>query len=281
MQDYQFERVRVEIENQVATLFMHWPDGLKVKPHLFHDELSEALHRFRNDDDIRVVILRGPGTKYFLSAQAGREDVSDEESIAQLGNPEASFASPDNYLRAMNESAATLESILLMPKPVIAMVNGDAIGIGATIAMASDIIIADEDKYITDCHIAHHYWRKNAAVNSGVVPGDGGAVFWPLDMSVHLAKEFLFTGRPVKARELADLHIINHAVPGERLQEKVDEMVKLLLDRPAWALGWTKVAMNKRVMQNLQLTLDASLAFELLSMRVRIDGSTEKGITRL
>lgn len=273
--------MKVEIKDQVATLFMHWPDGLKKKPHLFHDELSEALHRFRNDDDIRVVVLRGPGTKYFLSAQAGREDLSEEEMADSLNSPEMSFASPENYYRAMNESAATLESIVLMPKPVVAMVNGDAIGIGATIAMASDLVIADEDKYITDCHIAHHFWRKSASVHSGVVPGDGGAVFWPLDMSVHLAREFLFTGRPVKARELADMHVINRAVPGDKLQETVDEMVQLLLDRPAWALGWTKTSINKRVMQNLQLTLDASLAFELLSMGVRHDGTVEKGVTKL
>ena len=76
------------------------------------------------------------------------------------------------------------------------MVNGDAIGIGSAIAMACDIIVAAEDAHITDSHIASHYWQKQIGVHNGVVAGDGGAVFWPLSMSLPLAKEFLFTGRP-------------------------------------------------------------------------------------
>ena len=275
--DYTYKRVKVDVSTQVATVYMFWPDGLRDPTiggggpdvALFHTEFCDALQKLRNDDSIRIVVIRGPGDRYFLSHFAGTED----------GEPAARSSAGPRTFHYTVEAPQLIENILKMPKPVIAMVNGDALGIGATIAMACDIIIAAEDAYITDSHIASHYWQKRASVHRGVVPGDGGAVFWPLAMSVPLAKEFLFTGRPVTARELADMHAINRAVPKEQLQKTVDEMVKLLLDRPAWALGWTKIAMNKRVLQNFDLTMELSLAYELMSMPGNL--GEEKGITSL
>jgi enoyl-CoA hydratase len=276
--NYTYKRVKVDIANAVATVYLYWPDGLRDPTtggggpdvSLFHDELSDALRQLRDDDTVRVVILRGAGDRYFLSTFAGVED----------GDPALRGGSLDAAYNTARTATSMLEPILKMAKPVIAMVNGDALGIGASIAMACDLIIAAEDAFITDCHIASFYWLKRASVHQGTVPGDGGAVFWPLDMSLHLAKELLFTGRPITARELADMHVINRAVPKEQLQAAVDEMVQLLLDRPAWALGWTKVAMNKRLLQNFELTLDLGLAYELLAT-TRRTAADQRGITHI
>src|SRR5665213_96350 len=160
------------------------------------------------------------------------------------------------------------------------MVNGDAIGIGATIAMACDLIIAAEDAFITDCLIANSYWMTKADPHWGTVPGDGGAVFWPMTMSTPVAKELLFTGRPVTARELADMRAINRAVPADQLHDTVDAMVDELLARPAWALGWTKMMMNKRVIENFERTMDLGLAYELMAAQRRRSGA-EKGVITL
>jgi enoyl-CoA hydratase len=274
--EYPFDKVRVDIQDQVATVYLYWPDGIRYPAVLpgardvpFHEEFREALHTLRNDDSVRVVILRGPGDRYFLSTFAGVEDAAED-----VVRPASTIFAATNGLPQI------VESIVKMPKPVIAMVNGDAIGMGSAIAMACDLIIAVEDAFITDSHMASHYWRTKAPVKDGVVPGDGGAVFWPLAMSVCLAKEYLFTGRPVTARELADLHAINRAVPREQLQATVDEMVERLLDRPAWALAWAKLAINKRVVQNLELTLELSLAHEMITIQRNQSGET-KGILSL
>jgi len=275
---YDFERVKVDVLDQVATVFLQWPDGLKKKTKKFHRELPEALALLRNDDSVRVVILRGPGDRYFLSPMAGTEDGA---GALDSRDTENRVLTPDNILRGMSENRQVYEAILGMPKPVIAMVNGDALGIGASLAMACDIIIAVEDVHITDCHIANHYWASQADVHSGAVPGDGGCVFWPMDMSIHLAKEYLFTGRPVTARELAERHVINRAVPREELQAAVDEMVDLLLQRPAWALAWTKQVLNKQLKNQMELTLDASSAFQVITARLRQDGERTKGTTQL
>ena len=271
-----YERIKVDISGQVATIYLYWPDGIRFpKPPPppdavpFHDEFRDALLKLRNDDSVRVVILRGPGDRYFLSSFAGVED--DDEKIMRPA---------DTIFKSMVGAPQMIEQILKMAKPVIAMVNGDAIGIGSAIAMACDIIVAVEDAYITDSHIASHYWQKQIGVHDGVVAGDGGAVFWPLSMSLPLAKEFLFTGRPVTARELADLHAINYAVPRDQLQETVDKTVQLLLERPAWALAWTKLTVNKRVIQNFELTMDLGLALEMITIQQGQSGEA-KGVTDL
>ncbi len=267
--EYDYKCVNVEREASVATLFMYWPDGIKREPRTFHRELSEALWKLRHDDEVRVVVLRGAGDQYFLS------HFPEEKS-------EDSVVSRDRYYEIINNSSpAMIDTILRMPKPVIAMVNGDALGIGASIAFACDIIIAAEDAFITDSHMAKHYWSSDADVHEGAVAGDGGAVFWPLNMALCVAKECLMLARPIKAKELFEMHAINRAVPRDELQKTVDEMVKLLLDRPAWALGWTKLALNKRVLQNAELTLHASLALELLAIDVRKNDVDGKGIERI
>ena len=259
----------MQLVSEVATVFMYWPDGIKREPRKFHSEFSDVLWRLRFDNDVRVVVLRGAGERYFLSHFP--EEPSAEAVVTE-----------DRYYEILNNSSpAMIESILRMPKPVIAMVNGDALGIGASIAFACDIIIAAEDAYITDSHMAKYYWSDDADIHDGAVAGDGGAVFWPLNMALCIAKEHLMLARPTTAKELWDMHSINRAVPRSELQKTVDDMVSLLLDRPAWALGWTKLAVNKRVLQNAELTLQASLALELLAIGVRSNNRDGKGVRRI
>jgi hypothetical protein len=80
--------------------------------------------------------------------------------------------------------------------------------------------------------------------------------------------------------ELADLRAINRAAPRKELQAAVDDMVQVLLARPAWALAWAKLAVNKRVVQNLELTLDVSLAHEMITLQ-RAQSGEEKGVLSL
>src|SRR5487761_1379432 len=102
MASYDYERVRVELDGQVATVYLQWPDGLRARSRVFHTELSDVMQRLRTDDEVRVVVLRGPGDRYFLSAQAGLEEGPEADTLSV---PDDSVAAPNNYLRLMNESA--------------------------------------------------------------------------------------------------------------------------------------------------------------------------------
>jgi enoyl-CoA hydratase len=168
----------------------------------------------------------------------------------------------------IRNNGETLETMVSMEKPIIAKVNGDAVGIGATLVFFCDLVIANEDAYISDSHIALHHLSPHLARGIGVVPGDGGAIGWPLQMSLFKAKEYLMLGRPVKARELADIHVINWAVPAAELDARVAEIVGELLEHPAWALAWSKLVLNKHVKDRLNLVHDLSFSLEAHSMRI-------------
>ncbi|GAA5199926.1 enoyl-CoA hydratase/isomerase family protein [Rugosimonospora acidiphila] len=272
MAEYDFQQLGVRVADQVAVVELLWPDGRSPDKQVGHHELATCLTRMRGDDDIRVLVLKGAVDGTFYAPFTGGEH-SAEPSRFKKGV----MSDPEHLYRALQETQQIMDAITRMEKPVIAMVNGNALGLGASLAMACDFIVADEEAFITDIHLANHHFVPGAATSTGIVPGDGGVVFWPAQLGLVKAKEFLMTGRPVTARTLADLNAITKAVPASELQAAVDGYVRELLARPAWALGWTKLTINKRLRADLELTLDASAALEALSMRVRDDYPGPRG----
>jgi enoyl-CoA hydratase len=132
--------------------------------------------------------------------------------------------------------------------------NGAAAGLGATIALLCDIIIADEKAVIGDPH-----------VKVGLVAGDGGAVIWPQLIGYARAKEYLMTGDLIKAPKAAEMGLINYAVPAAELDAKVAEMVAKLQASPKHAVRWTKVVTNQPLRVLVQQLMDASIPYETLS----------------
>jgi enoyl-CoA hydratase/carnithine racemase len=156
-------------------------------------------------------------------------------------------------------------------KPIIAKVNGDAIGFGQSIVFGSDLIIAREDAYISDVHLGMGEVVRSESGDTvglpfGVAPGDGAGALIPLFMAPTLAKEYMLLSTTYTAADLANMHIINRAVPLDKLDETVADYTARLLKRSAFALGWTKRILNRRVANQLNTTLDASSAYEQLSL---------------
>jgi enoyl-CoA hydratase len=272
---YRYDTVWVVQRDSVAWVHLQWPDGVNV-PQQTHRELAECLQELRSDDEVRIVVLRGTRDGSFMSPFAGNE------ARGHISRPRGGVMSdPKNVFAGLRETADILDALVRMEKPVIAMVNGDALGNGASVAMACDFVFADENAYITDIHIANHYFVQQAKPFTGVVPGDGGTVFWARRLGLAKAKEYLFTGRPVTARELADMNAINAAVPHDELAPVVEEFAGELLQRPGWALAWTKAVANRQLCVDLAVSLDASAALLALSMRVRDEFAGPSGIVTL
>ena len=124
-------------------------------------------------------------------------------------------------------------------------------GLGATIALFSDIIIAAEGARIGDPH-----------VRIGVVAGDGGAVIWPWLVGAARAKEFLMLGDSIDAREAYRMGLINRVVPADELQTVAMGIAGRLAGGPTRAIRGTKVAVNKILRDTANLVLDTSLALE-------------------
>jgi enoyl-CoA hydratase/carnithine racemase len=257
-----YTRISVETEEQVATIELspHSRDreGLEEEysdpEHNSHWELANAFDDLRADNDVRVVVVTGGGETFkhppaeLYRTETGKENRNDPRRI---------WCTFVGHLRAH-------QTIAEMEKVVVAKVNGDAIGFGQSLALACDLVVSVEDARFIDHHLAMGE-VEDVGPEYGVVTGDGGSSLVPLYMSPPKAKEYLMLGKPYTGRDLAEMDLINYAVPPEELDETVDELVSALLDRSAYALAWTKRTANRLVVDHLSRTLDASAAYEMVN----------------
>jgi enoyl-CoA hydratase/carnithine racemase len=148
-----------------------------------------------------------------------------------------------------------IADMLEVEQPIIGAINGDAVGLGASVALNCDIVVANERARFADTHVK----------NLGVVAGDGGTVAWPLMMGIHKAKEYLLTGDLLLAADAAKFGFINYALPGDEVMPKAREIALRLANMPPWPVRWTKTVINKIVRERLNLTMDSALALEWLT----------------
>jgi enoyl-CoA hydratase/carnithine racemase len=145
--------------------------------------------------------------------------------------------------------------LLDIDKPTICAINGDAVGLAATIALLCDITVASQTARIGDTHVSR----------VGLVAGDGGTVIWPLLVGVSRAKEFLMRGTLINGAEAERIGLVNHAVPKDDVLATAREIALELSHGPAWAIRWTKLSVNQVLKQRLNLMLEASWALETVS----------------
>jgi len=128
-------------------------------------------------------------------------------------------------------SAALVRAQLAVPQPVVAAINGDAIGLGATMALFCDIALMAQEARLADPH-----------VNAGLVAGDGGAILWPMLMGLNRGKEFLLTGDIMGAEEAHRLGLVNHIYPREQLRDAASALAQRLgvdpRSRSSSTSGW-------------------------------------------
>jgi enoyl-CoA hydratase len=248
----EYKTLRVSIENQVATVVIdHELDQRWGSEPGFssHWEFADAMEALRADNGVRVVVITG-SHGYFKSL---RHDSLEwrERHVADVSQRWLTFTGLIRWHQAMAE----------MEKPIVAKVNGHATTSGQSIAFASDIIVARRDAIFMDNHMV----QRHGDTSFSLVPGDGGAALIPLYMSPAKAKEYLMLSKPYTGAELAEMGLINYAVEPEELDAKVDEIVRQLLERGAYALAWTKRAVNRRIVEQLNQTLDAAAAYEMVN----------------
>ena len=210
-----------------------------VDPDLHHD-LNRLFDDVAEDDQTHVLVITGAGRAFSAGG-----------NIEQM---QKVIDRPELFAEDMRFAKRLIYSMLDCPKPVIAKVNGHAMGLGATVALFSDIIVAANHAKIGDPH-----------VSVGYVAGDGGAVIWPQLIGYARAKQYLLTGDPLTAEEAAKIGLINRAVPADELDKVVDEFAQRLANGAAKAIQWTKLSINIGLRQIAAATLDASMAYEALS----------------
>lgn len=215
-------------------------------------EVARALTELRDDNGVRVIVVTGKDDVFTIPPS----------SYGHHGNPGGDWDIMSGVTRAV-EALCTIE------KPVIAKVNGHAVGFGASLVLGCDFIVAREDAIIADHHMSCGELvidgKMVGSADHCMVTGDGGAVFAPLRMPMNMAKEYLMLARPFTARELAAMGVVNYAVPAHELDAKTQEIAERLVKRNAYALALTKRVLNKQTMASFNMVHDAALGYEFLN----------------
>ncbi|HVN27604.1 MAG TPA: enoyl-CoA hydratase-related protein [Candidatus Binataceae bacterium] len=247
--DYEF--LKVDVADRVATITINRPDSLNAVNNEVHHELEQIWIDVRADHDVNAIILTGAGRAFCAGG-----DVKGMAAGTLTASTSKKGKGRGRGPIAASNGRRLVDNMLDVEQPIIGAINGDAVGLGATLALLCDITVVSEKARLADTH-----------VKVGIVAGDGGAVIWPLLIGPHRAKEFLMRGNFINGAEAGRIGMVNYAVAPEQVMPKARELAQELADGPTWAIRWSKLAVNKWLKQQSNLIMDASLAYEMMSFR--------------
>jgi enoyl-CoA hydratase len=237
-----YDALRVERLGRVLRVTIHHPSSpLNAVDDLLHSELTRLFAALKREDSARAILLTGEGRAF------------------SAGGDFNWFPSLDNLERLEHlrrDAKQMIWDLLDVPLPIVAAVNGPAIGLGASLALLCDVIWMAESATIADPHVL-----------AGIVAGDGGAAIWPLAVGPARAKEYLLTGDPVPAIEAERIGLVNRVVPDAELQDAALAFANRLASGAPLAVQYTKQAVNKVVKNALNLAFDASTALEIVTFQ--------------
>ena len=239
--DYtKYEALEVIRHGNVLSIALNRPDALNTINAQSLMELSTVFIAASMDNEVDVIVLTGKGRAF----SAGGDWNWMQEQIRD----------PQQLHEVLVNSKRMLYSIIDCEKPIICRLNGDAVGIGCTLALACDFVIADDHARLADPH-----------VRVGLVTGDGGAALWSYFVGHMRAKQYLLTGDFIEARKAEEIGLITCAVPADELDACVASLVRKMASGPTRAVAWSKMVINTSLRQALSGSLDAELAYAALS----------------
>lgn len=228
----EYTNLILEQDGAVAVLTINRPKALNALNSETLSELSTALDELGKNSSVKVVIITGSGNKSFVAgadiAQMKDFNALEARNFAQLGH-------------------ATFRKIELLPQPVIAAVNGFALGGGCELAMACDIRLASENAKF-----------GQPEVTLGLTAGFGGTQRLPRLVGTGIASELLFTGGNIDAREAYRIGLVNHVYPLESLMEEAHKLAKRILACAPVAVQLSKSAIQR----GINMDLDSGQAYE-------------------
>jgi enoyl-CoA hydratase len=237
-----YETIVLTRKERLLTITLNRPDSLNAVNLQMHEELADVFSFATSDPHSDVILLTGAGRAF----SAG----GDLDHIAR------NAANPALFDQEVRVAKRIVFAMLDLDKPLVCRMNGHAIGLGATLALLSDVIFAAENAKIGDPHVA-----------LALVAGDGGAAIWPQRIGISKAKEYLLTGELLTAKKAEEIGLINHCLPAAELDSAVDAFCERLLNGATSAIRWTKVLLNLELKRIATAVMDAGIAYEAVSVR--------------
>lgn len=225
---------------RVLTITLNRPDSLNAIDKQMHDELGQVFLDAAADPHSDVLVLTGAGRAFTAGG-----DITHMQEI--VDNPELFFHEAE-------VARSIVSSLLDLEKPIVARINGHAVGLGATIALMCDVTFMANKAKIGDPHVA-----------IGLVAGDGGPVIWPHLIGFARAKEFLMTGDLIEGSRAAEIGLVNHAVEADELDAAVDAFCDRLAAGSTRAIRWTKSLVNIELKRIANSIMPAAMAYETLT----------------
>lgn len=237
-----YEALQFSRRGCILTIAFNNPSHLNAVGLRMHDELAQVFLDASADAESDVVVLTGAGKAFSAGG-----DVSWMQQVVD---------NPDLFFHEAEFAKRIVFSLLDMEKPIIARINGHAIGLGATLALMCDVSFMATTAKIADPHVL-----------IGLVAGDGGAAIWPQLVGFNRAKEFLMTGDVLDGKRAAEIGLVNHAVEPDQLDDAVDRFCDRLVAGHKQAIRWTKRTINLELKRIALTVMDAGMAYETLTAR--------------
>jgi enoyl-CoA hydratase/carnithine racemase len=243
--------IEVEADGAIRIVRLNRPEQLNATNHVLHQGLAELWPQIDADTDARAVVLTGNGRAF----SAGGDFTYLDELIG------------DDALRkeSLTHGRQIVTGMVACRVPVIAAVNGPAVGLGCSLVALSDVVFMAESAHLADPHVA-----------VGLVAADGGPVTWPLLTSLQLAKEYALTGDRIPAARAAEIGLVNHVVPDDEVVDRALDCARRIAKLPQRAVEDTKRILNMHLERAVLACIDFALtaedrSFKSAELRANVD----------
>jgi enoyl-CoA hydratase/carnithine racemase len=229
--------LQVSSDGPIRVITLNRPEQLNATNHVLHAGLAALFPQLDADDAARVAVITGAGRAF---SAGGDFNYLDE-------------LSRDDDLRntTLMHGRQIVTGMVRCRMPIVAAVNGPAVGLGCSLVALSDIVFMAESAHLADPHVL-----------LGLVAADGGPVVWPLLTSLQLAKEYALTGDRIPARRAAEIGLVNHVCADDEVVEQAMACARRLASLPKGAAEDTKRVLNIQLERAVLASLDFALSAE-------------------
>ncbi len=231
------DELTVRAEGTIRIVTLNRPEQLNATNHALHAGLAALFPQLDADDDARVAVLTGAGRAFSAGGDFGYIDELTRDTALR------------NTTMAHGRQIVT--GMVRCRLPIVAAVNGPAVGLGCSLVALSDIVFMAASAHLADPHVV-----------LGLVAADGGPVVWPLLTSIQLAKEYALTGERIPAARAAAIGLVNHVCPDDEVLEQAMACAQRIASLPKGAVEDTKRVVNIQLERAVLAALDFALSAE-------------------